>query len=184
VSLARRLGKGDLDIAITDDGIRLDTAQWAPFWTAMVHTVRNAVDHGIERAEVRAAAGKPARPKLTFTATRARGRLLISVSDDGAGVDWEAVRVKARQAGLPAESQADLERAVFADGVSTASTATETSGRGVGMAALREAVAALGGTLELESERGAGVTVRYRFPEADGQILPLRPPTQPNFRTA
>jgi two-component system chemotaxis sensor kinase CheA len=184
VSLARRLGKGELDVAITDDGIRLDTAQWSAFWSAMVHAVRNAVDHGIERPEVRAAAGKPEQPRLTFSATRARGRLLIAVSDDGAGIDWDAVRARARALGLPAESQADLERALFADGLSTASAATETSGRGVGMSALRDAVTALGGTIELDSERGRGVTMRYRFPEADGQILSLRPPTQPNFRIA
>jgi two-component system chemotaxis sensor kinase CheA len=184
INLARRLGKGDLDITITDDGIRLDTAVWAPFWAAMVHVVRNAVDHGIERPEVRAAAGKPARPKLSFVATRARGRLLITVTDDGGGIDWEAVRVRARAVGLPADSQADLECAIFADGLSTAAVASETSGRGVGMSALRDAVAALRGTIEVESRAGVGVTVRYRFPEADGQILPLRPPTQPNFRMA
>ncbi|HEX3760711.1 MAG TPA: ATP-binding protein [Kofleriaceae bacterium] len=184
VSLARRLGKGDVEIAIVDDGIRLDTARWAPFWSAMVHAVRNAVDHGIEPPEQRVRGGKSARPKLTFTATRARGRLLISVADDGGGIDWEAVRVKAREAGLPAESQADLEQALFSDGLSTARVTTDTSGRGVGMGALREAVAALGGSVEIESTAGAGTVVRYRFPEADGQILPLRPPTQPNFHIA
>jgi HPt (histidine-containing phosphotransfer) domain-containing protein len=184
VNLARRLGKGDLDIAISDDGIRLDTAVWAPFWTSMVHLVRNAVDHGIERPEVRAAAGKPARPKLSFTATRARGRLLIAVSDDGGGIDWEAVRTRARSIGLPAESQADLERAIFTDGLSTATSVTETSGRGVGMSALRDAIAALGGTIEIESALGIGARVRCRFPEADRQALLLRPPTLPNFLTA
>jgi len=184
VNLARRLGKGDLEIGIFDDGIRLDTTRWAPFWGAMVHAVRNAVDHGIERPEVRTRAGKPERPKLSFSATRARGRLLISVADDGGGIEWEAVRAKARAAGLPADSQADLEAALFSDGLSTAEHATDTSGRGVGMAALREAVTALGGTIEIESTAGVGVTLRTRFPEADGQILSLRPPTQPNFRVA
>jgi two-component system chemotaxis sensor kinase CheA len=73
---------------------------------------------------------------------------------------------------------------MFADGLSTAAHATETSGRGVGMSALLSAVKALGGAVEVESKPGLGVTVRYRFPEADGQILSLRPPTQPNVRTA
>ena len=184
VSLARRLGKGDLEIAILDDGVRLDTARWAPFWSAMVHAVRNAVDHGIEAPEVRARAGKPARGKLTFSATRARGRLVVSVTDDGGGIDWESVRAKAREVGLPHTTQAELEQALFADGVTTTEIATDTSGRGVGMAALRDAVTALGGVIEIESTAGRGVTMRYRFPEADGQILPLRPPTQPNFRIA
>jgi two-component system chemotaxis sensor kinase CheA len=184
ISLARRLGKGELEISIVDDGIRLDTALWAPFWSAMVHAVRNAVDHGIEAPELRARAGKSPRPRLTFTATRARGRLLISVADDGGGIDWDAVRVKARDAGLPAESQADLEQALFSDGLTTADVVTDTSGRGVGMSALREAVTALGGAIEIESTAGTGAVLRYRFPEADGKILSLRPPTQPNFHFA
>jgi two-component system chemotaxis sensor kinase CheA len=184
ISLARRLGKGELEISIVDDGIRLDTALWAPFWSAMVHAVRNAVDHGIEAPELRARARKSPRPRLTFTATRARGRLLISVADDGGGIDWDAVRVKARDAGLPAESQADLEQALFSDGLTTTDVVTDTSGRGVGMSALREAVTALGGTIEIESTAGTGAVLRYRFPEADGKILSLRPPTQPNFHFA
>jgi two-component system chemotaxis sensor kinase CheA len=181
VSLARRLGKGDLEIAILDEGVRLDTARWAPFWSAMVHAVRNAVDHGIEAPEVRARAGKPGCGKLTFTATRTRGRLLVSVADDGGGIDWEAVRGKAREAGLPHANRANLELALFSDGMTTAEVATDTSGRGIGLAALRDAISALGGTIEIESAPGAGTTMRFRFAEADGQILPLRPPTQPIF---
>jgi two-component system chemotaxis sensor kinase CheA len=183
-SLARRLGKGDIEVAISDDGIRLNTAQWTAFWSAMVHAVRNAVDHGIESAELRASAGKPARPKLTFTATRGRGRVIIAISDDGGGIQWDAVRERAVRIGLPAESHADLELALFTDGFSTAQRTTETSGRGVGMAALRDAVSGLGGVIEIESNASEGTTLRFRFPEADGQILPLRPPTQPNIRTA
>jgi two-component system chemotaxis sensor kinase CheA len=183
-SLARRLDKGELEIAIADDGIRLDTSRWAPFWNAMVHTVRNAIDHGIESPEVRAKAGKPVRPKLSFAATRGRGRVIISVSDDGGGIRWDAVRERARRAGLPADTQADLEQALFSDGFSTAEQATSTSGRGVGMAAVRDATSALGGVVDIESTPHVGTTLRFRFPEADGQILPLRPPTQPNVRTA
>jgi two-component system chemotaxis sensor kinase CheA len=183
-SLARRLGKGELEVEINDDGIRLDTARWAAFWSAMVHAVRNAVDHGIELAEERAKAAKPARPKLTFTALRGRGRVMISMTDDGAGINWEKVRSKARAAALPHTTRGDLEQALFADGVTTSDHATDTSGRGVGMSSLREAVVALGGILEIESEPNQGTTLRFRLPEADGQILPLRPPTQPNFKTA
>jgi len=156
-----------------------DTARWAPFWSALVHAVRNAVDHGIEPPELRVGAGKPRRPRLAFEATRLRGRLAISISDDGRGVDWAAVRDKAKRLGLAHETPGDLERALFADGFSTAASATQTSGRGVGMAALRAAAAALGGTLELEGQLGAGTTLRFLFPEADAQLLTLRPPTQP-----
>jgi two-component system chemotaxis sensor kinase CheA len=183
-SLARRLGKGELEIAIADDGIRLDTTRWAPFWSAMIHTVRNAVDHGIESPEVRAKAGKPARPKLAFSATRARARVIITLSDDGGGIRWDAVRERARRAGLPADTQSDLEQALFSDGFSTTELATSTSGRGVGMAAVRDAVTALGGVIDLETTPNEGTTLRFRFPEADGQILSLRPPTQPDLKTA
>jgi two-component system chemotaxis sensor kinase CheA len=182
--MARRLGTGDIEVEIADDGVRLDTSRWTAFWSAMIHAVRNAVDHGIESPEARAKAGKPGRPKLTFVAARGRGRLMISVTDDGAGINWEKVRAKAAAAGLPAETRGDLELALFADGITTSDHATDTSGRGVGMAALRDAVQALGGLIEIESQPGQGTTMRFRFPEADGQILPLRPPTQPNFRTA
>jgi HPt (histidine-containing phosphotransfer) domain-containing protein len=174
-SLARRLDKGELAIEIADDGIRLDTSRWSAFWSVMVHAVRNAVDHGIETPDARARAGKSARPTLAFSASRGCGRLMISVTDDGRGIDWDAVRARARQAGLPADSRPDLERALFTDGFSTSEQASETSGRGVGMAALREAVAALGGTMELESKPNEGTTLRFRFPEADGQTMTLRP---------
>jgi two-component system chemotaxis sensor kinase CheA len=148
----------------------------------MVHAVRNAVDHGLEAPAKRTELGKPARPKLSFVATRSRGRLLISMTDDGAGIAWEAVRAKAKSRGLPAETQADLEKALFSDGFSTAAQTTETSGRGVGMAALRDSVIALGGMMEIESRPGEGTTLRFMFPEADATILPLRPPTQPAFK--
>lgn len=178
-ALTRRLGKGELEVAITGEAIRLDTARWTAFWAAMVHAVRNAVDHGIESPEARAAAGKPARPTLTFAAARAPGELTIAVSEDGGGIDWERVRARANAAGLPAESQADLAQALFADGFSTAQQITSVSGRGVGLAALRVAAAALGGTVEIDSKLGHGTTVRCRFPEADATILSLRAPTQP-----
>jgi len=106
------------------------------------------------------------------------------MTDGGGGIPWEVVRERARSAGLAAETQTDLEQALFSDGFSTAKQTTDTSGRGVGMAALRDAVTALGGTIEIASNATDGTTLRFRFPEADGQILPLRPPTQPNFKTA
>jgi len=184
VNLARRLGKAELAIAIRDDGLRLDAARWAAFWGAMVHAVRNAVDHGIETVDERARAGKPARATLTLTATRARGQLVISVTDDGAGIDWDDVRASARAHGLAHGTQADLEQALFADGLTTAEVVTDTSGRGVGMAALRQAVIAQGGTIEIESTRRAGTTIRCRFPDGDTQFLPLRTEARPDVRIA
>jgi len=176
-NLARALDKGELAIAITGDDIRLEAAPWAPFWSAMVHAVRNAIDHGIETPEVRAAAGKAAQPTLAFTAVRELGQVVLTMSDDGAGIRWDAVREKALQVGLPAQTQADLENALFADGFSTTREATETSGRGVGMAALREAVVLLGGTLALDSQPGQGTTLRFRFPEREAVAVRQPPAT-------
>ncbi|MGN6104757.1 MAG: ATP-binding protein, partial [Kofleriaceae bacterium] len=177
--LARRLRKGEPAIEIDDARIRVDGPQWAPFWSAAVHAIRNAVDHGIESPDERRRAGKPARPVLRFVARRAAGQLEIAIGDDGRGIDWAAVRRRAEAAGLPAATRDDLVAALFADGVSTRASASDTSGRGVGMAALRDAVSALGGEIDLETADGAGTTWRFRFPSPDAQILPVRPPTQP-----
>ena len=173
--LSRRLAKGDLELVVSADGIRLDAARWAPFWSAMVHAVRNAVDHGLDGAQARAAAGKPARARLELTATRAGGQLAISISDDGAGIDWAEVRARAEARGLAAGSQVDLEQALFADGFSTREAVTQTSGRGVGLTALRAAVEQLGGHIELDSGAGRGTTLRCRFPDPDGALAqPIR----------
>jgi two-component system, chemotaxis family, sensor kinase CheA len=177
--LARRLGKGELEVAISADGIRLDAARWHGFWSAAVHAVRNAVDHGIDGPNARALAGKPARATLAFTATRAHGQLTLCFVDDGGGIDWDLVRARAAALGMPADSPSDLEAALFADGFSTRREVTNTAGRGVGMAALRSAVAVLGGTIELESQRGEGTMLRCRFPDAASHSPVLRLPSQP-----
>lgn len=162
--LGRRLGKPELDIAIADGGVRLDADRWAGFWLAMVHAVRNAVDHGIESAGERQAAGKPPRAQLRLSASRApSGQLVIALADDGRGIDWDAVRAKARAAGLRAETAGDLVAALFHDGMSTRDTATEVSGRGVGLGALRAAAAQLGGAIAVRSEPGAGTTFELVF---------------------
>jgi signal transduction histidine kinase len=165
VGVARRLSKPEPHIEIVGHGIRLGSDALAPYWTAMVHVVRNAVDHGIEAPEARVAAGKPERATLTFAAARVQGQLVVSVSDDGAGIQWEKIRSKARSRGLPAENQADLVDALFADGVSSRDQASDTSGRGVGMSALRQVVLDLGGSVEVESQLGKGSTFRFSFDE-------------------
>ncbi len=170
--LARRLGKGELSVAIGDTGkIRIDAARWAPFWAAMVHAVRNAVDHGVEPSDVRIAAGKPAQGRLALGAERSPGRLAITIADDGGGIDWTAVRAKAVRLGLPAGTQDALVAALFADGVSTRDEATELSGRGVGLAALREVVVSLGGTIDVVSRTGGGTRFVSTFPFTDPELL-------------
>lgn len=177
-SLARRLGKADVRVAIEDHGIRLNATRYHAFWSAMVHAVRNAVDHGIESRDDREGAGKPTVATLTLAAERRAGSVVLKVSDDGRGIDWERVRAKAAAAGLPSRDHTDLVAALFSDGLSTRDVASETSGRGVGLGALRGEVLALGGAVDVSSERGRGTQFVFTLPDPD-YVSELRPPTQP-----
>ncbi len=167
-ALARRMGKGDLDITIECDDLRFDRRRWVPFWAAFVHMLRNAVDHGIESSEERLAAGKPPAGRLALRARQTEADLVIEISDDGRGVDWEGVRGKAKAMGLPTQTEADLVQALLAGGVSTKQAPTEISGRGAGVSACAYACEALGGQTSLESVRGEGTTFRFRFPAERG----------------
>lgn len=165
-ALAKRLNKPQLRIEIDDRGLRLEPGQWASFWSAFVHVIRNAVDHGIEAPEVREAAGKPAAGKLSFHTHLDQDGLVIEIRDDGKGIDWAAVAERAADKGLPRETQADLVEALFTDGLSTRGDVTEYSGRGVGMGVLREACKTRGGQISVHSESGRGTTVAFRFPRS------------------
>ncbi|HEX5660886.1 MAG TPA: ATP-binding protein [Polyangiales bacterium] len=178
-AVAERLNKQMPKIEIEDHGIRLDGEGLTPFWTAMVHVVRNALDHGIEDAETRALAGKPPAGTIGLSTRRQDGKLVIAVRDDGRGVDWEKLRSRARERGLPHDTRHDLIEAMFADGISTRDVATDVSGRGVGMAALRQVVHELGGTIEVESAPAQGTVFRFVFDErrvSNAPLLQLRRP--------
>jgi two-component system, chemotaxis family, sensor kinase CheA len=171
--LARRLGKPEIQITIADGDVRLDADQWATFWSAMVHVVRNAIDHGIETADERVAANKPATCALEFSAVRSAGHLAMVVHDDGRGIDWDTVRAKALARGLRIDGANDLVDALFYDGLSTRDSTTELSGRGVGLGALRAAVERLGGVIAVHSEPGQGTTFEFSFSEAElGECQP------------
>ncbi len=172
-ALARRLGKGDLEITIECDDLRFDRRQWVPFWAAFVHMLRNAVDHGIESSEERVAAGKPPAGRLALRARQTIGDVVIEISDDGRGVDWEGVRDKAEALGLRTQTQADLLQVLLHGGVSTKLAPTEISGRGAGVSACAHACEALGGQMSLDSVRGKGSTFRFRFPADRGDSHPV-----------
>ncbi|HEY4180338.1 MAG TPA: ATP-binding protein [Kofleriaceae bacterium] len=169
-SLAQRLDKGPLAVNITDHGIRLESTRWSSLWPAMTHLIRNAIDHGIESADARAAGGKGS-PSVTFTAARIDQALVFSVADDGRGIEWDAIRQRAMEHGLPSASHEDLVAALFADGLSSRDVATEVSGRGVGLAALFEAVELLGGSIGVESEPGRGSRFEMRFPADSAAVF-------------
>lgn len=163
--LALQLGKPELDVEIRDNGVTVEIDRFAPVWSAVVHAVRNAVDHGIEPSEQRVALGKPPHGRLTLTTELRSSELVIEIQDDGGGIDWDAVAARADALGLPAATSRDqLSVAVFANGLSTARALTQTSGRGLGMTALRTTCAELGGRVELTSERARGTTIRCFLP--------------------
>jgi two-component system chemotaxis sensor kinase CheA len=161
--LAQRLGK-TVDIEIDDRGVRLEPGKWSPFWAAFVHAVRNAVDHGIEGAEERAAAGKPATARVDLMSAIEDGAMVIEIRDDGRGVDWDRVRDRARTHGLPHDTREQLVSALFSDGFSTRDEVSETSGRGVGLAVLHAVATSSGGGVTITSERNRGTSVQFRFP--------------------
>jgi two-component system chemotaxis sensor kinase CheA len=158
-----KLEKTPPRVEMRHDDLRLPPGPWAPFWSVLSHVLNNAVDHGVESDDERLAAGKPLPSTIWLSTTVVAGDVIIEVRDDGRGIDWERVRSAAAERGLPCQSQADLERALFSDGFSLKNQVSEVSGRGVGLAAVRTVVTAMGGQIELESTPQVGTTWRFRF---------------------
>ncbi len=163
-SLARQLGKEPLEIEIDCASELRSPNRFAPIWAALCHVVRNAVDHGIESSDARAATGKPAVARLTLRAAARDSAVVIDVSDDGRGIDWDRVKAAAVARGLPASTHGELEAALFDDGVSTSPQVSETSGRGVGLAAMRATAAQLGAVVSATSRAGRGTSIAVALP--------------------
>ena len=134
----------------------------------LVHIIRNSIDHGIESPDVRSVAGKSRQGSIVLSAVHSGANVLIRVSDDGAGLDVNAIRARAAEKGLIAQD-ADLTASeiftqIFAPGFSTAKEVTDISGRGVGMDVVKRSIEALRGSIEIESEKGNGTTITLRLP--------------------
>jgi chemotaxis protein histidine kinase CheA len=163
-ALSSKLGKQPLNVSIEADHTRTPPETWNQIGAALVHVVRNAVDHGLESPAERKANGKPAEATIYLRArTKTRG-LEIEVEDCGRGIDWQRVAASARAAGLACESHEDLERALFSDGVTTRDAVTTISGRGVGLAAARTACLEAGGSVHVDSRLGAGTRFTFVLP--------------------
>jgi signal transduction histidine kinase/HPt (histidine-containing phosphotransfer) domain-containing protein len=161
-ALAKRLDKDPIEVVTHDNDVRLPAEGWASFWGGLIHVIRNAVDHGLETKAEREALGKTARIEIS---TAYEGdQILVTIADSGRGIDWPKVAERARKLGLPAENQDDLTAALFSDGVSTREEATDISGRGVGLAAVRETVLNAGGKIEILTTAGKGTTFRFLLP--------------------
>ena len=164
--VAERVGK-QVDLALEGEDTELDKGLIEKLADPLMHLVRNAIDHGIESGPARARAGKPAHGRVTVRARHEGGKVVVSVADDGAGLDRAAIVAKAREAGLAFDESAPDERIwplVFRPGFSTASAVTEVSGRGVGMDVVLRNVTSLAGTIDIASVAGKGATFTLRLP--------------------
>jgi two-component system, chemotaxis family, sensor kinase CheA len=163
------LGK-DVQLRMEGSDTELDKTILEAVRDPLTHLVRNAVDHGVEAAADRLAAGKPATGTLVLRAFHEGGQVNIEIADDGAGIDPARLRLKAvDRAMLSADAAARLSdheavQLVFAPGFSTAAAVTNVSGRGVGMDVVKTNIERIGGTIDLASAPGAGTTVRIRIP--------------------
>lgn len=167
--IARRLGK-DVELTLEGEATEADKNVIEALADPLVHIVRNALDHGMEMPDERRAAGKPATGRLVIAARQEADRVLIEVSDDGRGIDPARIRQKAYAKGLVDEaalgrmSDQEAVNLVFLPGFSTAETVSDLSGRGVGMDAVRNAVEALNGAVQLSSVPGEGTRLQLSLP--------------------
>lgn len=165
--VGRELGK-DIDLIITGAETELDKTVVEKIGDPLMHLVRNAMDHGIESAEKRQLANKPARGTLSLNAYHDSGNIVIEIADDGNGLNRDKILQKAKERGLVGEgvtlSDQEIYNMIFEAGFSTAEAVTSLSGRGVGMDVVKRNITALRGTVSLDSEQGQGTTVRIRLP--------------------
>lgn len=165
--IAQSTGK---QIRLETDGeeTEIDKSMLELLGDPLTHLIRNAADHGIEASAVRLAANKPAEGLIQMRAFHRSGRIVIEISDDGAGIDTARVRAKAVERGLIAEeadlSDDQIRMLIFAPGFSTREEVSDLSGRGVGMDVVRRNVQQLSGTVGLASELGSGSTVSIELP--------------------
>ena len=164
--LAERLGK-EVDLQLLGEDTELDKSVIEKIADPLTHLVRNAIDHGIELPEERTKIGKSATGLLTVRAAHQGGSIVITVTDDGAGLNRDRILAKARELGLDGgDTWADEEvwQLIFTPGFSTASSVTDVSGRGVGMDVVWQNVHLLGGKIDIDSISGAGTSMTIRLP--------------------
>lgn len=164
--LAGKLGK-EVRIRSLGEGTELDKGVIEKISDPLVHLIRNAVDHGLESPAERRAAGKDECGTITLSASHQGGHIVIEVGDDGRGLDVQRIVEKARSRGIAVAdnaSDSDLFHLIFLPGLSTASAVTDVSGRGVGMDVVKRNIVALGGSIDVWSQRGRGTKITVRLP--------------------
>jgi two-component system chemotaxis sensor kinase CheA len=167
--LANELGK-QIDLEMVGAETELDRQVLDLIKDPLTHMVRNSADHGLESTEQRRAAGKPPHGRIRLSAYHEGGYIIIQVADDGRGLDTERIKAKALSQGLVAEADIDkltesqIHRFIFAAGFSTATTVTNVSGRGVGMDVVRNNIDQIGGTIDVKSVAGVGLSFSIKIP--------------------
>jgi two-component system chemotaxis sensor kinase CheA len=164
--LANKLGK-KVDFVTQGEATELDKGLVEKITDPLTHLVRNSCDHGVEMPADRIRAGKPETGTITLSAAHQGGSIVIEVRDDGRGMSREKILAKARERGMDVSDQmpdAEVWMLIFAPGFSTADVVTDVSGRGVGMDVVKRNIAALNGTVEIDSSEGLGMKVSIRLP--------------------
>ena len=164
--LAAKLGK-KVELVTQGEATELDKGLVEKITDPLTHLVRNSCDHGIESPADRVAKGKPETGTITLVASHQGGSIVIEVRDDGRGLNREKLIKKAREKGIDApDTMTDQEcwNLIFAPGFSTADVVTDVSGRGVGMDVVKKNILALGGSVDIDSAEGYGMSVKVRLP--------------------
>lgn len=164
--LANKLGK-KVDLVTFGEATELDKGLVEKITDPLTHLVRNSGDHGIEMPADRLAKGKPEHGTITLSASHQGGSIVIEVKDDGRGLSREKILRKARERGMDVSDQltdAEVWQLIFAPGFSTAEVVTDVSGRGVGLDVVKRNIAALNGSVEVDSSEGYGMRVSVRLP--------------------
>lgn len=165
--LSRETGK-EIELITEGESTEVDKTVIDRLADPLVHLVRNSIDHGLENPEERVAAGKQPKGKVILSAHQTGGEVIITIKDDGRGIDRERVRAKAETSGLiqpgATLSDQDLLQLIFQPGFSTAQTVTNLSGRGVGMDVVKKTVETLRGSIDIASKPGDGSQVSLRIP--------------------
>jgi two-component system, chemotaxis family, sensor kinase CheA len=164
--LANKLGK-KVELVTQGEATELDKGLVEKITDPLTHLVRNSCDHGIEMPADRLAKGKTEHGTITLSASHQGGSIVIEVRDDGRGLNREKILSKAQERGIEVSnnmSDADVWQLIFAPGFSTAEQVTDVSGRGVGMDVVKRNIAALNGTVEIDSVEGYGMKVSVRLP--------------------
>ncbi|MCP4115619.1 MAG: chemotaxis protein CheA [Desulfobacteraceae bacterium] len=165
--LSNDLGKL-MELTTSGEETELDKTVIEKLKDPLVHIIRNSIDHGIEMPEVRKAAGKEETGTIHLAAEHAGGNVLIRISDNGKGLDPEVIRAKAVEKGLISPdadlTEKEINNLIFAPGFSTAGEVTDLSGRGVGMDVVKRAIEDLGGSIDLDSQKGDGTTITLKLP--------------------